>query len=145
MVHQQFHPALRPLVIAAVVTFLHPLYSSAQNGSEYQPGKMYVIRVSEPSATRIALELRMPSLAEEMRNGGVTEYMVDHLFIAKKAQEAQWFFAYFDEQRQTKEDLMRDMDLLTWFYHGHHAQILPLELLDSPLAPQLSQEPVRKK
>lgn len=144
MQREQFHPGLWPLVIALAGTSLHPMNSSGQNGSEYLPGKMYVIRVSGPSNTRSALELRMPALAEEMRNGGLTEYMVEHLFIAKRAQVPEWFIAYFDERRQTKEDLMRDMDLLTWFYHGHHAQILPLELLDSPVAPQLSQEPARR-
>lgn len=105
---------------------------------------MYAIRVSEPTDERAALEPRMPSLTEEMSNGGLTEHMAEHLLIAKEAKEAEWFVAYFDAQRQTKEDLLRDMDLMTWFYHGHHAQIQPLELLESPVPLQLSQTPAQK-
>lgn len=110
-----------------------PQTTIAQLSTDYVPGKMYVIRVSDLSPSKDTLEAKLTSVREAMDEGrGLLAHVQDNLIIVKEAQGGQWFIGYFDVDRQSRDQLTRDMDLLTWYFHGHQGLIYPLEALESP-------------
>jgi len=57
----------------------------------------------------------------------------ENLHRMRTASDGKWFVGYFHHDRQDRDVLMRDNDLLTWLFHGHDVQIMPIELVRSPV------------
>lgn len=117
----------------------------AQGTTDHIPGKVYVIRVSPLAEDTGTLNTMMTYTIEPVLSGG--EGMFDHvrsnLYRMQTAADGQWFIGYFHPDRQDKEVLMRDSDLLIWLFHGHDVQILPIETVKSPMYDLLA-TPARK-
>lgn len=108
---------------------------SAQGSTEHIPGKVYVIRVSPLVGESQVLDNVLRYELEPVLSGGegMFEYVRRNLYRMQTAASGDWFIGYFHPDRQDKEVLMRDSDLLTWLFHGHHVQIMPIETLKSPM------------
>lgn len=110
-----------------------PEATIAQASTEYVPGHMYVIRISDTTSSRDSLEQRFPTVVAAFNEGhGLMTRFKEHLVIVRSMEDKQWFVAYFDADRQGRDDLRADMELLTWYFHGHQGLIYPLEALESP-------------
>lgn len=110
--------------------------AQAQGSTDHLPGKTYVVRVSPffDDHDTLAGEYRS-TLEEELRHTqGMMDHIITHLYVAQAAVDGRWFLVYYDRDRQTKEEVMRDSDLLVWGLHGHDVQIMPIELLKSPIS-----------
>jgi len=113
---------------------LHPKAISAQGSADHLPGKIYVIRMTTmvaDSATleKLLVEHVIPALGKPM-----FAHIRENLHRMRTASDGKWFVGYFHHDRQDREVLMRDNDLLTWLFHGHDVQIMPIELVLSPIA-----------
>lgn len=106
---------------------------------------MYIMRLSDLYASEDSLKRHWPALLAQLdRGGGLLDHIKAHLFTAQEAETRQWFMGYFDAARQSKDDILRDMDLVTWYYHGHQGIIYPIETLVSPIRSELTQQLPRK-
>lgn len=107
--------------------------TTAQTGPEYLPGKVYVIRVTPFTNDEDTLAIYMTDVRAGLTHiGGMIQHISDNLFSMKAAKDDRWFIGYFHADKQAKEDLMRDLDLLVWLFHGHDVQIMPIEKVKSP-------------
>ena len=115
----------------------------AQGSTEYLPGKVYVIRMSPLAKDSVTNELTLsnsikPALEEPMFN-----HFGDHLYRMRTAADGRWFVGYFNPDRQEQDVLMRDTDLLIWLFHGHDIQVMPIEMVRSPVSVPLLATPSR--
>ena len=105
----------------------------AQEGFTYLPGKAYLIRLSPclgSADTSAAFPLVRSSL---QRAGGMVHYVQDHLITLNRAGDNCWFVGYCHPQRQAKDDLLRDHNLLQWLLHGEDVELMPIEHASSPV------------
>ncbi len=119
--------------------------TTAQGSTEHLPGKVYVIRVSPFASDTATLETVLKYQIEPVLSGGkgMFDHVRSNLYRMQSASHGQWFIGYFHPDRQEKEILMRDSDLLIWLFHGHDVQIMPIETLKSPVHDLLA-TPARK-
>lgn len=118
---------------------------AVQGQDQHIPGKVYVIRLSPMVPdTSVLRELQETYLDPVLRGGeGMFDHVLNNLYRMQVASNGLWFVGYFHPDRQEKEGLLRDSDLLTWLLHGHDVQIMPIELVRSPMRGLLA-SPARK-
>lgn len=108
-------------------------WCSAQGTTDHIPGKNYLIRVSPFASERSVTETThlqgLRSLVE--RSNGMAVHVPERVRAVQHV-DGRWFLAYFDPERQQKENLMQDHDLLHWLCNGRDVQIIPIELTRSP-------------
>jgi len=65
------------------------------------------------------------------RSRGIAAHLPERVRAVQHV-DGRWFLAYFNPERQQKEPLMQDHDLLHWLCNGRDVQIIPIELTRSP-------------
>ncbi len=65
------------------------------------------------------------------RSEGLADHLLERVRTVQHV-DGRWFLAYFNPERQQKESLMQDHDLLHWLCNGRDVQIIPIELTRSP-------------
>lgn len=137
-------PLVRDVLFSCVLLAAFPSTLSAQSGPEYLPGKAYVIRVTPFTDDQETLGVYMANVREGLTHiGGMIQHISDNLYSMKAAEDDRWFIGFFHADRQAKEDLMRDLDLLVWLFHGHNVQIMPIEKVKSPDSYLITPPPAR--
>ncbi len=120
--------------------------TKAQIDTMYIPGRMYVIRLSDLYGSPDSLEQHWPSLVRGMEQGnGLLQHIKAHLIKAQEAATGHWFMGYCDPRRQGRDELMRDVDLVKWYYRGDQGMVYPIETLVSPDRREPPTEPWNNK
>lgn len=129
-IHGPFRSQLRyALCVWASVAISIPLFS--QGSTDYVPGKMYVIRITEltPDREFLADSIR-PMVETYIKDAdGMLDQIRPYLYPMQQKQSKQWFIGYFRPDRQAEIDLLADFYLLDWYFQHHNIQLCPLELL----------------
>jgi hypothetical protein len=121
------------VVIASVLLAGASPWCRGQGSAEYVPDKVYVIRVGPFCTDRAAAEATRDTIEAQLEQAyGILEQVKPKLYTVMRVADRQWFLAYFDPTRQTKEELLRDNYMFNWVFHDHNVQIFPLEQLTIP-------------
>ncbi len=115
--------------------------ATAQGSTDHLPGKIYVIRMSPFMADSAALEQALVDKVLPVLEKPMFAHIRANLHRMRSASEGKWFVGYFHPDRQDRDVLLRDNDLLTWLLHGHDVQIMPIELVRSPIEVPLIASP----
>lgn len=133
---------LRPLIISNLVAcLLFPCIAQAQGSTDHIPGKVYVIRITPFQEDSTLLEDYMLEKVHPVLSQAMFSHIKENLYSMRAAADGRWFVGYFHADRQEKDVLMRDSDLLTWLLHGHDVQIMPIESVRSPIEVPLTTLP----
>lgn len=125
---------VRPLIIIDLVaTLLMPTKVRAQGSTDHIPGKVYVIRITRMDEDSLRMEEYLHEKVEPVLVQPMFTHIRDNLYRMRAAVDGRWFIGYFHADRQEKDVLMRDGELLTWLLHGHEVQIMPIESVRSPV------------
>lgn len=125
---------LRVTPIFALILMCIPMDGYSQGDTNYLTGKAYVIRITPFVQEKDSAELILGAAIQTQLNsaGGMITHVRNNLYTMRAATDGRWFIGYFHADRQGREDLMRDFDLLLWLFHGHDVQIMPIESTASP-------------
>ncbi len=124
----------RPFILGLLYALFHVCSAAhAQGSTDHLPGKMYVIRVTSLITDSVAMEGVLKDRIDPVLAKPMFGYIHEHLHRMRAAADGRWFVGYFHPDRQDRDALMRDNDLLIWLFHGHDVQIMPIELVRSPI------------
>lgn len=124
----------RPFMLGLLYALLHASGAAhAQGSTDHLPGKMYVTRITPLLTDSLAMEGVLKDRIDPVLEEPMFGYIHEHLHRMRSATDGRWFVGYFHPDRQDREVLMRDNDLLIWLFHGHDVQIMPIELVRSPI------------
>jgi len=116
-----------------VVADLFPLTSLGQGSTDHIPGKVYVIRLTPFDEDSIAMEGFLHDTVDPVLHQPMFTHIRENLYRMRAAADGRWFIGYFHADRQERDVLLRDNELLTWLLHGHDVQIMPIESVRSPI------------
>ncbi|MBK9629240.1 MAG: hypothetical protein IPO56_16500 [Flavobacteriales bacterium] len=51
---------------------------------------------------------------------GMLQHVRNNLYLMRASSDDRYFIGYFHADRQSKEALTEDFNLLMWLFHGHH-------------------------
>ncbi len=63
---------------------------------------------------------------------GMLQHVRNNHYLMRASSDDRYFIGYFHADRQSKEALTEDFNLLMWLFHGHHVLIMPIEDVKSP-------------
>ncbi|MCB0767525.1 MAG: hypothetical protein KDB95_10010 [Flavobacteriales bacterium] len=129
-----------PLIVGMLATnFLGSPSVLAQGSTDHLPGKVYVIRITPMETDSLLMEEYVRTKVDPVLIQPMFVHIKQNLYRMRSASDGRWFVGYFHADRQEREVLLRDSDLLTWLLHGHEVQILPIEAVRSPIeVPQVA-------
>lgn len=121
------------LVSTSIHTLLLTTDLKAQGSTHHIPGKVYVIRLTPMETDSMDMERYFKREVAPALEKDMFDHVRANLHRMQEATDGRWFVGYFDPNRQDRDVLMRDNDLLVWLMHGQEVQIMPIETVRSPL------------
>jgi len=124
----------KPILLSLLWLALPIADAVGQDESGFIQGKTYVIQLSPSAPDKASLEATVgPWLQQQFdQASGMLDHVRTRTYPVQGFKDRAWYYVFFDPTRQTKDDLLHDNDLLVWFFHGHHVQVQPIEMLLSP-------------
>lgn len=118
-------------VVAAACLTASKVHS--QGSTDHIPGKIYVIRISPLHADTDSMSRSFTEVMHRLNSvDGMMQHIKNNLYLMRAASDDRYFIGYFHADRQSKDALTEDFNLLTWLFHGHHVLIVPIEDVKSP-------------